>query len=68
MAERVRQATRRHLKPCTASARHPPLIHRTASPTAYTKSGMIRPGFPRHLMAMENSRFGDVYEQQAVYG
>ncbi|KIJ01950.1 hypothetical protein ST27_05025 [Xanthomonas phaseoli pv. phaseoli] len=33
-----------------------------------TLLGLIRPGFPRHLMAMENSRFGDVYEQQAVYG
>ncbi|PPU04588.1 hypothetical protein XacyCFBP1159_22365 [Xanthomonas arboricola pv. corylina] len=29
---------------------------------------VIRPGFPRHLMAMENGRFGGVYEQQAVYG
>ncbi|MCE4339802.1 hypothetical protein LYZ89_22855, partial [Xanthomonas hortorum pv. vitians] len=30
--------------------------------------GLIRPGFPRHLKAMENSRFGGVYEQQAIYG
>ncbi|WP_337999921.1 VapC toxin family PIN domain ribonuclease [Xanthomonas campestris] len=30
--------------------------------------GVIRPGFPRHLKAMENGRFGGVYEQQAVYG
>ncbi|WP_232372826.1 hypothetical protein [Xanthomonas hydrangeae] len=29
---------------------------------------LIRPGFPRHLKAMENGRFGGVYEQQAVYG
>ncbi|MCE4373966.1 hypothetical protein LYZ82_24115 [Xanthomonas hortorum pv. hederae] len=29
---------------------------------------VIRPGFPRHLKAMENGRFGGVYEQQAVYG
>ncbi|QNM63173.1 hypothetical protein XHV734_4470 [Xanthomonas hortorum pv. vitians] len=33
-----------------------------------TKGGLIRPGFPRHLKAMENGRFGGVYEQQAVYG
>ncbi|MEA9753110.1 hypothetical protein VDG03_19250, partial [Xanthomonas campestris pv. raphani] len=25
---------------------------------------LIRPGFPRHLKAMENGRFGGVYEQQ----
>ncbi|MEB1849486.1 hypothetical protein VDR43_23625, partial [Xanthomonas campestris pv. campestris] len=25
---------------------------------------VIRPGFPRHLKAMENGRFGGVYEQQ----
>ncbi|SMR00788.1 Fic protein family protein [Xanthomonas fragariae] len=30
--------------------------------------GVIRPGFPRHLKAMENGQFGGVYEQQAVYG
>ncbi|ENZ94574.1 Hypothetical Protein PD5205_01126 [Xanthomonas fragariae] len=29
---------------------------------------VIRPGFPRHLKAMENGQFGGVYEQQAVYG
>ncbi|QBH01373.1 hypothetical protein EYC56_21550 [Xanthomonas oryzae] len=29
---------------------------------------MIRPGFPRHLNAMENGEFGDVHEQQAKYG
>ncbi|MCD0248216.1 hypothetical protein JWH08_00060, partial [Xanthomonas campestris pv. campestris] len=33
-----------------------------------TKDAVIRPGFPRHLKAMENGRFGGVYEQQAVYG
>jgi hypothetical protein len=29
---------------------------------------LIRPGFPRHLKAMENGRFGGAYEQQAIYG
>ncbi|MEA5125152.1 hypothetical protein, partial [Xanthomonas floridensis] len=30
-----------------------------------TTSELIRPGFPRHLKAMENGRFGGVHEQQA---
>ncbi|ASK91289.1 hypothetical protein XcvCFBP7111P_07050 [Xanthomonas citri pv. vignicola] len=40
----------------------------SGSCTAGNPVNLIRPGFPRHLKAMENSRFGGVYEQQAIYG
>ena len=33
-----------------------------------TEVHLIRPGFPRHLKAMENGRFGGAYEQQAIHG
>jgi GMP synthase-like glutamine amidotransferase len=35
---------------------------------AHTTHELNRPGFPGHLMAMENGFDGGVHEQQAVYG
>ncbi|MFS8439194.1 hypothetical protein EIQ06_00535 [Xanthomonas campestris pv. campestris] len=38
------------------------------APAHGKRNALIRPGFPRHLKAMENGGFGGAYEQQAIYG
>ncbi|MFS8392160.1 hypothetical protein EIQ13_19330 [Xanthomonas campestris pv. campestris] len=60
------QLSRRYCLAIVALALLHCLLHRLFLLRAWLR--MIRPGFPRHLKAMENGRFGGVYEQQAVYG